>query len=541
MNKKLADQIIVEFSKKIFGFAMKKSYSYDEAEELCGEILKEVYLSLLRADKIANKEGYIWRICQHTFAKYVSEVKKKHAVAIDGMEIAYYDKTDSSDTEEELVKLRNEIGFLASKRRKVVYSFYYEGKSIQQIAKEQELPNGTVKWHLNKARNELKEGFSMERKVGNLGINPIEAKDFGHSGNPGTNGGPEYFLHDKLNLNIVYSVYYEPKTIKEIAEELGMTTVFLEDRINLLCENGFLVQISKNRYTTYVKFSPQKISLEFGENILKEKIKVSNILLEKYVPKVRAAIADFRNVYIPNGNRELFEAAVIFYAINQKCVLPIEKDISKCKIKTLDGGDYFAQVMLDIEIADPDYKLTLKETSTDYNYCGIMTRDSKKYPCVYSWSVDSRLDSRTGSWMNNKAEDFEYIYEIMTGVIEDTKANAEKFERLYKRKFLSKNKKINIMIVKENYKIFDELIPSLDKEIVDEFVDFALRQAIVVAKEYPSQLQDLVIVDFVQQFIGIQVAMMVLDKLYENGTFKPLSEDEKVTSNLLMFADRLPE
>ena len=90
-------------------------------------------------------------------------------------------------------------------------------------------------------------------------------------------------------------------------------------------------------------------------------------------------------------------------------------------------------------------------------------------------------------------------------------------------------------------KIFDELIPSLDKEIVDEFVDFALSQAIVVAKEYPSQLQDLVIVDFVQQFIGIQVAMMVLDKLYENGTFKPLSEDEKVTSNLLMFADRLPE
>ena len=379
MNKKLADQIIVEFSKKIFGFAIKKSYSYDEAEELCGEMLKEVYLSLLQADKIVNKEGYIWRICQHTFAKYVSEVKKKHAIAIDGMEIAYYDKTDFSETEEELVKLRNEIGFLASKRRKVVYSFYYEGKSIQQIAKEQELPNGTVKWHLNKARNELKEGFSMERKVGNLGINPIEAKDFGHNGKPGTNGGPEYFLHDKLNLNIVYSVYYEPKTIKEIAEELGMTTVFLEDRINLLCENGFLVQLSKNRYTTYVKFSPQKISLELEENILKEKIKVSNTLLEKYVPKVRAAIEDFCNVYIPNGNRELFEAAVIFYAINQKCVLPIEKNVSKCKIKTLDGGDYFAQVMLGTEIADPDYKLTLKETSTDYNYCGIMTRDSKKY------------------------------------------------------------------------------------------------------------------------------------------------------------------
>ena len=223
MDKKTTDQIIVEYSKKIFGFAMKKSFSYDEAEELCGEMLKEVYLSLLQADEVMNMEGYVWRICQHTYAKYVSETKKKQGVAIDGMEIAYFDKVDFgelTEAEEELSKLRKEIGFLSSTRRKIIYSFYYQDKSIQQIAKEQNLPEGTVKWHLNKARNELKEGFSMERKVGNLGINPIQIKGFGHSGTPGTNGGPEYYLNDKLNQNIVYSVYYEPKTVEEIAKSL---------------------------------------------------------------------------------------------------------------------------------------------------------------------------------------------------------------------------------------------------------------------------------------------------------------------------------
>ena len=61
----------------------------------------------------------------------------------------------------------------------------------------------------------------MERKIGMLGIKPMEAKSFGHSGRPGKSGATEHFLHNKLNLNIVYSVYHQPKTMAEIAEELG--------------------------------------------------------------------------------------------------------------------------------------------------------------------------------------------------------------------------------------------------------------------------------------------------------------------------------
>ena len=80
------------------------------------------------------------------------------------------------------------------------------------------IPEGTIKWHLNKARNELKEGFFMERKIGKLGLSPITSTGFTHSGNPGSNSGPEFYLGDKLNLNIVYSVYFEPKTKEQIAE-----------------------------------------------------------------------------------------------------------------------------------------------------------------------------------------------------------------------------------------------------------------------------------------------------------------------------------
>ena len=165
MEKQKADKLILKFSSKVYGFAVKKSFSYDEAEELSAEMLKEVYLSMLKAGDIVNIEGYVWRICEHVYAKYVNQIKQKKGVSLDmldGIEMHYFDEYDLGETEEEIRKLRKEIGFLSSSRREIVYSFYYEGKSIAQIAKEHTLPTGTVKWHLNKARNDLKEGFTME-------------------------------------------------------------------------------------------------------------------------------------------------------------------------------------------------------------------------------------------------------------------------------------------------------------------------------------------------------------------------------------------
>ena len=61
------------------------------------------------------------------------------------------------------------------------------------------------------------------------------------------------------------------------------------------------------------------------------------------------------------------------------------------------------------------------------------------------------------------------------------------------------------------------------------------------ADEFPQHMRDLVISWTIDGFIGNRVAMMVLDKLYENGIFKPLTENELVTTNLIMFSDKLPE
>lgn len=540
MEKQKVDQIITDYLQKIYGFAIKKSYSYDEAEDLSSEIVLEVYQSLLRSNEIVNIEGYIWRISEHTYAKYVSTKKKHEGVSIDEIEIPYFDEEYSDDAEDEVNKLRREIAFLSETRRSIVYMFYYERKTISTISCDLNIPEGTVKWHLNKARKELKEGFSMERKIGKLGLCPKVAEGFGHSGNPGSKGGPEYYLEDKINLNIVYSVYHTTRTREEIAEELGMTLVYIEDRIDLLEGNGFIVKEKGDKYTTYVRFDPETYSLELEENRTKLQLCVAEQLVKEYVPLVRSAIADVKDeVYIPGGNFELLEAAAIFYAVTNKCVIETKNDLSKYYIKTTDGGKYIACVYSDSKISDPDYQPTLKNQPS-YWACGNMWRGSDKYPAVSSWAIDTRYCSRKGAWQNNLFSDYEYLYELLCGEISDTPANAEKFARLKERGYITEDGKPNIMILKGSQKEFFGKLPKLGDEIKKKFASAAIENAMIKANSYPPQMQDLVINWTVGGFISSTVALMVMDILYSDGTLKPLSENEKVTSNLIMFSDILP-
>ncbi len=539
MDKQIADSIISEYLPKIFGFAVKKSFSYDEAEELSSDMVEAVYTSLSKSGEIYNVEGYIWRICEHTYAKFVSHKKQRAGISLDGLQIADI-PDDEEDNGEKIDKLRIEIAYLSRIRREIVYSFYYERKSISEISRERNIPEGTVKWHLNKARNDLKEGFNMERKIGRLGLNPVKYNGIGHNGNPGRGRGPEDYISDLLNLNIVYSVYHTPRTREEIADELGVTPVYIDDRINFLEANGYLVKQSKDKYTTYVRFTPETYSLERQDILTKKRLEIAKELAEKYAPQIISAVADVKDIYIPSGNKALLEMSAIMYAVNNNCRINIKPtvDNSKYFIKDTKGGNYQAFVNLERKRIDPEYKTDLERI--DYWACGDMTRWSEKYT-VESWSIDSRYSLREGYWANNYTSDYEYLYEYMIGTISDTKENSEKMARLRKRKYITDDGKVNIVVVRQKMKEFFAMLPKPQPEIIDRIAKFAVEQANMDAKEYPPQMQDLVIFNHTCYFIDASVALMVLDILTENGTLAPLSEQDKVSANLIMFSDILPK
>ena len=86
-----------------------------------------------------------------------------------------------------------------------------------------------------------------------------------------------------------------------------------------------------------------------------------------------------------------------------------------------------------------------------------------------------------------------------------------------------------------------DLIYSIPEDMKRQFTDIALEHAMAVAKNYPPQVRDYIVGGQAKYFLGNISAMMVLDIMYGDGTFKALTEDERVSANLIMFADVLPE
>ncbi|MDR0947972.1 MAG: RNA polymerase sigma factor, partial [Lachnospiraceae bacterium] len=159
MDKQKADRLISEYLPKVYGFSISKCYGYDEAEDLCADIIVELYRSMLSADEIYNLDGYVWRISMNVYARFVSQKKRHEGISIDGMDIWFYDEYSFEGEDELIPQLRLEIAFLTKVRRQIVYAYYFENKTVATIATEMNIPVGTVKWHLSQSRNELKEGF----------------------------------------------------------------------------------------------------------------------------------------------------------------------------------------------------------------------------------------------------------------------------------------------------------------------------------------------------------------------------------------------
>ena len=97
------------------------------------------------------------------------------------------------------------------------------------------------------------------------------------------------------------------------------------------------------------------------------------------------------------------------------------------------------------------------------------------------------------------------------------------------------------MVIENSFENFYKMIPELDQKTKDLFADYILEQATENAKNYPPQMQDFEVSHFMDNFISASEGVMLLDKLYDNGTFRPLSETEKITSQLLVFSDVLPK
>ena len=234
MNRQQAEETITEYLKPVFGFALKRCKSIQDAEDLSQEIMARAFRALLAKDDIADTGKFIWAVAHNALSNYYRDTAKRVVgVSIDEAADLIADsclEPDRNDNTEAIHCLQTEIAYLSGLQRRIVIAYYFENRKQADIARELSIPLGTVKWHLFEAKKELKRGMGMARKAGELKFNPITFYSYGINGSVGTKSLDEFF-RSALSQNICYCVRNKPKTINEIADDLGVSPVYVENEV----------------------------------------------------------------------------------------------------------------------------------------------------------------------------------------------------------------------------------------------------------------------------------------------------------------------
>jgi len=542
MDKEICDKLICEYMGKIYGFAVTKTSTVDKAEELASRITLEVYSSLLRCHGADNIAAYIYRIAQNVYARFTDENAKSRHSDIDGLGIADDDDfTERIMESETYAKLRVEIAYLSKIRREILMLHYYNDMKLADIAKRMDIPLGTVKWHISGAKNELKERMDIMRNIGKLGLEPIELCNMGHCGSPGKKGDTADFLAKRITQNIAYAAYHKPRSINEIADELGISPVFVADEVETLEEYGFMDKVGQDKYRTNIAIYVPKAEIENKRHIIL--CDYAKKVRDIYIPKVIDALMnyDMSEVYVPNGDTNLWLWSGITAALgfSEKLCPGIYADAMKFSVPRKDGGNFLAGAHVKTDVK-------LDFDARKYSCCGDMNRWSEKYP-VYSWQLVTEYSGKKIGWRDNLTSDYDYLYEFICGKIEKTPEDIDKYKRLCDKCYITADDKVNVICIKDEMK--NNITQSKLFKAMPDGGDEMHKLALSLADEWYELDKELFaehIYPIRKEFSKLalasnEVRMRVIELLLADGTLKLPSKEAAAGLTTLMFTDRLPE
>ncbi|MBR5314625.1 MAG: sigma-70 family RNA polymerase sigma factor [Clostridia bacterium] len=279
---------------KLFGFCYARTNDSYEAEELCSDIIYALV-------KVANSDGeiesvypFVWRVARNVYADFSNNRRKRAETIYEGdseeilLGVAKEDTSD--DTAELLTSVYRRIAFLTKAYREVMIMFYIDGLSAAQIAKAQGTSEGAIRQRLFSARQKIKSEVEEMAETYNkpVALDKINYVFWG-AGSPAW-GDPSSTCERMFSKHIIWLCHKKPMSASEIAEELNVPTVYVEEELEILCkgengEYGLLRRLDNGKYAINI------VLLD------KDVFEKANEIYMKRLPKICNTISDYIEVH----------------------------------------------------------------------------------------------------------------------------------------------------------------------------------------------------------------------------------------------------
>ena len=400
MRRQDAENIITEYLKPIFGFALKRCKSTQDAEDLSQEIVLRAFRALLAKDDIGDAGKFIRTIAHNALCNYYRDsAASVIGVPIDEFAEILADPDAEYDPEgnaQAIKRLQHEIAYLSRLQRRIVIMYYFENRKQADIASELGIPVGTVKWHLFEAKKELKRGMDTMRKTSDLKFNSIKFHAYGINGSVGSRN-PDEFFRSSLPQNICYCVRNVAKTVNEIADDLGVSPVYVETEVDVLEEYGFLIKQKDKYLINFIINEPTAELLTMQNDMYKKAAELfANDLFDELM---RCGILDDERIFCnhtqPDASGDRYTRdknfllwSLIPYIAAWSGESLMDKKITFEEVATIrpDGGqNIFHATVADDDMVLPEENVYMKK------WCGPMWNE---YDGHVLWQIDSEWSDR---------------------------------------------------------------------------------------------------------------------------------------------------
>ena len=285
--KQRAAMFVEENLKTIFAYALSRVSDKEDAEYLTNDIVLAILQS---ADKIRDEHafyGYVWGIAANTYCKFLRKRERNNHTDIPDTAADPHDFTDDVIAGDEVRALRREIALLSKEYRECTVAYYFDGLSCSAISQKYDISLEMVKYYLFKTRKILKEGISMEREFGERSFKPtyFDLKVI-FSGN--FNREYQNLFSRKLPSQILSSTYYTPMSIRELAVELGVASVYLEDEVATLEKYYLIRKTSGGKYMADLLIFTEEYAEEFRRKAMASAVPCLGRVLQNVRNKMTA-------------------------------------------------------------------------------------------------------------------------------------------------------------------------------------------------------------------------------------------------------------
>ncbi len=156
------DELIKKYRNMIFYFTLKRVRIPEEAEDLVQEIFIEVFKSIKRFENRSGISAWLYGISKNLINNYFNRQFKKNQKCKSIEDLTFEIGRDDSGLEKIennliLKSLKNSLSMLNDDLYDAINFVIFEGMSYDEAALALDVPVGTIKSRIFRARAELKE------------------------------------------------------------------------------------------------------------------------------------------------------------------------------------------------------------------------------------------------------------------------------------------------------------------------------------------------------------------------------------------------